>query len=881
MFDPAIVDNKFASARPLDTLPRTHQKTVATGLCLGASTISVASLHRQPQKSGHRIQIVRHGIYPHEGDPERTLFKALSDFNPSDRDKLAITGRRFRERIKLSGLSEPEAVAYAYRHLKPEGIDCPAIVSAGGETFMVYALDAFGKISDVITGNKCASGTGEFFLQQLRRMNVTLEEASRWSASETPYPVSGRCSVFCKSDCTHATNKGIPRSRVAAGLCKMMAEKILSLLRKIPKRDIMLVGGTANNRMMVSYLRRHIDGLIIPQQASYFEALGAALWALDHPTRPFVKDRPLVAQTAARTERLSPLKDYRGAVTFRSMAYDVAKDDDICLLGLDVGSTTTKAVLIRQADNTVLASVYLRTNGDPVAASRQCYGAILDQIRASSHPDTLRIIGLGVCGSGRQIAGLHALTDGVINEIIAHCTAAVYFDSDVDTLFEIGGQDAKYTHITAGVASDYAMNEACSAGTGSFLEESAQETLGVAMEDIAEIALRGNHPPDFNDQCAAFIASDIKTAIHEGLCREDIVAGLVYSICMNYIHRVKGTRPVGQRIFMQGGVCYNQAVPMAMAALVERPIVVPPEPGLMGAFGVALEVKKRLKAGLLTPAAFDLEVLEKREAQYGKHFICRPAGHNCDRRCEIAMVRIGGKAIPFGGACNRYYNRRQRIQVDTDALDLVKKRQTAILNPQKPSPKGPSSPSLRPTVGINRSFLFHTYYPLYATFFDGLGFDVRVPTTPSHHGMAARGAAFCYPAELAHGFFHDLIGNGSPPDYLFLPQVKAIPGGSAAKPSVLCPFVQGEPYYLRTTFRQKLDRVGITTNRILSPILDLTLGLTAARLPLIKTAKKILDFLNEKTGRKLPFHFSRDTGSPPKTRTTTACDKWVDRPCDL
>ncbi|WP_054697363.1 BadF/BadG/BcrA/BcrD ATPase family protein, partial [Desulfosarcina cetonica] len=110
--------------------------------------------------------------------------------------------------------------------------------------------------------------------------------------------------------------------------------------------------------------------------------------------------------------------------------------------------------------------------------------------------------------------------------------------------------------------------------------------MGIALTDIADLALRGSAPPNFNDQCAAFIASDIKNAIHEGIGREEIVAGLVYSICMNYANRVKGHRPVGRRIFMQGGVCYNRAVPVAMAALVGEPIVVPPEPGLMGAFGV-------------------------------------------------------------------------------------------------------------------------------------------------------------------------------------------------------------------------------------------------------------------------------------------------------
>ena len=199
-------------------------------------------------------------------------------------------------------------------------------------------------------------------------------------------------------------------------------------------------------------------------------------------------------------------------------------------------------------------------------------------------------------GSGRQIAGLHAMTEGIVNEIAAHAAAAVFFDPDVDTIFEIGGQDAKYTYITHGVPSDYAMNEACSAGTGSFLEEAARESLNIGMEEIAGIALAGRRPPNFNDQCAAFINSDIKRAFHEGISREDVVAGLVYSICMNYHKRVKGNRAVGRKVFLQGGVCYNRAVPLAMAAVTGRHIIVPPDPGLTGAFGVALEIRPPTRA---------------------------------------------------------------------------------------------------------------------------------------------------------------------------------------------------------------------------------------------------------------------------------------------
>ncbi|MBU4370326.1 MAG: activase, partial [Proteobacteria bacterium] len=486
-----------------------------------------------------------------------------------------------------------------------------------------------------------------------------------------------------------------------------------------------------------------------------------------------------------------------------------------------------------------LASVYLRANGDPVGASRQCSRSLLEQVRQKVDPQTIHIAGLGVCGSGRQIAGLHALTEGVVNEIIAHATAAVHFDPQVDTIFEIGGQDAKYTYIINSVPSDYAMNEACSAGTGSFLEESAHETLGLRMEDIAETAFRGKRPPNFNDQCAAFIASDIKNAIHEGVAREDITAGLVYSICMNYSNRVKGNRPVGEKIFMQGGVCYNSAVPLAMGALIGKPIIVPPEPGLMGAFGVALEVRKRLDTGLMTESPFDLETLARREVAYGKSFTCRGGKERCDRRCLIAVIQVEGQKYPFGGACNRYYNIRKDVRCDTERLDLAHIRQQLIFQTYGVSPDKEKVRASKGRVGLNRSFFVNTYYPLYSNFFSELGFEVVLPDHPSPKGMDQCGAPFCYPVELAHGFIHSLLEAENPPDFLFLPHFKAVPGQNDGKSSQsqVCPLVQGETFYLQTAFSKKLSQLMGRGTRILTPLLDLSGGIESAEEPLIETAR--------------------------------------------
>ncbi len=335
----------------------------------------------------------------------------------------------------------------------------------------------------------------------------------------------------------------------------------------------------------------------------------------------------------------------------------------------------------------------------------------------------------------------------------------------MDTIFEIGGQDAKYTHLTNGVASDYAMNEACSAGTGSFLEEAASESLDVDYRDIGEIALKSTLPPNFNDQCSAFISSDIKNAIHEGISKVDIVAGLVYSICINYTNRVKGNRPIGNVVFMQGGVCYNRAVPIAMSKLISKEIIVPPNPGLTGAFGVALEIKKRIQLGLVKPNQFDLNNLINREFSHSKDFICFGRREKCDLKCNISLLEVEGKKYPFGGACNKYYNQRLKIKTDPVKLDYVRKRQDLVFNVSYPEVKDPDAK----TIGISRSFLTNTLFPLYVNFFSHLGFKVVLSDEVEKRGVDKIRSAFCYPVEISHGLFQNLLDKDL--DYIFLPHI--------------------------------------------------------------------------------------------------------------
>jgi predicted CoA-substrate-specific enzyme activase len=753
----------------------------AVGICLGACTLTLA----QRKEEGISFSSITH-----DGKVAESLRNVLAESLPS---KVGITGRAFRRMVTIPTLSEPEAVelAYEYLRLSCPGIDC--IVSAGGETFIAYVLDRSGRIRSVQTGNKCASGTGEFFLQQIQRMDMDLEEATVAAMDAEPHAVAGRCSVFCKSDCTHALNKGLPKGRVSAGLCKMMAGKILDLLKKTRASRVLVIGGVSRNQVVLKYLRDSSMEIFTLPESPYFEALGALIRA-EKNGAVLTECKDLLSPSHNSFTFLPGLREGMEKVRFTSMARGAFHDGEY-ILGLDVGSTTTKAILLRTDTKEITASVYLRTSGDPVGASRRCYREILEQIPAGCSP---RIIGVGTTGSGRQIAGLHAQTPGIVNEIVAHAAAAVFFDPEVETIFEIGGQDAKYTFITNRVASDYAMNEACSAGTGSFLEEACREALGISTEEIEAIALGSSSAPNFSDQCSAFISSDIKTAVQDGIRKEDIVAGVVYSVCQNYLNRVKGARPVGKKIFMQGGVCYNRSVPAAMAALCGWEIIVPPEPGLMGAFGVALEILRGTEAGLLEKGSYRLEELAGREVTYRDPFTCRGGTGGCDRKCTIARIEVDGTVYPFGGACDLYYNLLRKRGNETSGLDLVKVREDLVFGKYAPAPVEGASV----TIGIPASLLTNTLYPFYARFFSSLGIHVIPGIEPSPEGMEAPGSSFCFPVLLSHGLVHGLLQQDV--DYIFLPFVKNLSMETSNETNCTCPFVQADPYYLQAAFHDDL-----------------------------------------------------------------------------
>ena len=478
----------------------------------------------------------------------------------------------------------------------------------------------------------------------------------------------------------------------------------------------------------------------------------------------------------------------------------------------------------------MVASHYTRTRGDPVAAARECLQALVDQV------GNRRVRLAGTTGSARELVGAYLGTEHVFNEISAHAAGASYFDPDVDTIFEIGGQDSKYIYLRNGVPIDYAMNNACSAGTCSFLEESARGDLGIAVSDIAEIALAAPAPVQFKATCAAFINSDIRLAQQEGHSRENIVAGLVYAIAANYLTKVKAQRPVGKKVFLQGGVALNRAVGYAFAHSVGRQVVIPPNPELLGALGVALLALERSAAqpstlsaakntepavtvdGRAPGAAMELLNLTAPEMKLVSRFTCRA----CKMYCSIDRFEVAGRRFPFGGRCSLYENVWKRKARTATAADLVEQRTELLFGGADDSPNGRG-----PRIGITRALTTHSLHPLYATFFSGLGMEV-VLSGVDPRGDLKSNSGFCFPAQIAHGAVLDLAQRGL--DLVFLPHVMRMPQPNDCRDSYLCPITQAGPYFMSKAFPKI---------RFLSPLLDFTNGYAASS-ALVETAVREL-----------------------------------------
>jgi predicted CoA-substrate-specific enzyme activase len=786
------------------------------GINIGALTVKVVTVRLDDRSAK---------VIAHQGRPVEVLEGLLTGPEFNDAEYIGVSGH-------LGHISEFAAIQRALREVRQRAKgEFDAVASLGGESFLVYTL-ADGRVTNVMSHNRCAAGSGEFFVQLIGRMGLDIDTAIALSSSGKVVPLASRCTVHCKSDVTHKLNRHeATPADILKTLHDSMAEKVVSLLEKgqTSLRRVLLIGGVTRNAAFLEALRKKLPAteLVVLPESEWFEAWGSALLTRENPLykSPHLSHPPVF-------DTLPPLDQFEGQVQVMIAPPLQLPPDGPMVLGVDAGSTTTKAVLLDPATRDVVASHYARTHDDPVAAVRDCVKALVGLV--GNHPVGL----VGATGSARELVGAFLGSERVFNEISAHAAGATQFAADVDTIFEIGGQDAKYIYLRNGVPTGYAMNSACSAGTGSFLEESAQSDLGVGVSEIADIAIAAQSPVRFKSTCAAFINSDIRIAQQQGQKRDNILAGLVYAIADNYLTKVKGQRPVGEKVLLQGGVALNRAVGYAFAQRVGRPIVIPAKPELLGALGVALLALDR--AGSALGTATDLETLASAEMKLVGRFTCQA----CKMYCSIERFEVAGRKFPFGGRCSLYENVWKRKSRIAPAPDLVEQRAAIVYGVAKhggaepvQEPKkrdywdvGPaleaarsfledsfSQPNAKPRIaetriGIPRALTTHSLFPLYSSFFRALGMEV-VLSAVDLRGDLKSNSGFCLPAQIAHGAVYDLAQKDV--RVVFLPQLARMPQNGSPKDSYLCPITQAGPYFLAKAFPD---------TQFLAPILDFSMG---------------------------------------------------------
>lgn len=580
-----------ADPRLLDAAPAVRCEVMAgtlrLGIDVGSLTVKLVVLDRD-----HRV--VESVYRPSAGAPLATVLHALEDLLAAGAlsvEGVAVTGsggRLLSEVLRVPYRNELVAQTEAVRRFYPQA---RTVIEIGGQDSKLLVLEEWdGRVEllDFSLNTQCAAGTGSFLEQQAARLGLSIEELSELAgqAQDPPY-IAGRCAVFAKSDIVHLQQVGTPLPEILGGLCMALARNFRSDVgRGKPFRPpVLFQGGVSRNRGMVHAFRSVLGlsdrELIVPQHEVLMAAIGAAL-DRDGSTPfqwPTARDRLVRAIEAGQrpgVSAFSPLTPPSRATVVVPTSHSSGR----LYLGIDVGSVSTKGAVIDNAGHLV-AKVYLRTRGDPLRAAREVLQALGQRVS----PDQIR--GVGVTGSGRDLVGRYVGADVVKNEITAQARAAVVIDPDVDTILEIGGQDAKFIRLDSGVVVDFALNKACAAGTGSFLEEQATR-LGLPLEEMISSALDAARPVPLGERCTVFMESDLIHHQNRGTAKRDLAAGLAYSIALNYLNRVVGDRPIGERILFQGGVAGNQAVVAAFCALLGKPVRVPPHFEVTGALGVAL-----------------------------------------------------------------------------------------------------------------------------------------------------------------------------------------------------------------------------------------------------------------------------------------------------
>jgi predicted CoA-substrate-specific enzyme activase len=742
-----------------------------------------------------------------EGNPCQSVTELLEEFHtfvPHGRVKgIRITGCGGELIAGMLGShleNEFRAIAKGMQTFHPE---VRTVFEMGGQTskYLLLAPEANSGhmgIVDYQASGECAAGTGSFIDQQASRLRYSIEDVGMAASSATcSARIAGRCSVFAKTDMIHAQQKGYTTQQILRGLCEAVARNFKSSIVKGRRvaPPVAFIGGVALNQSIRDAVReafKLVDSdFIVPELYGWIGAAGAALLEAEERGNPAAKRSQIPMEGLASDNSFTnePLS-LANVLLLRNHAEKVqlpASGEKVdAYLGIDVGSVSTNLVVIGNAGK-VLKEIYLYTDGRPIEIVTRGLKEIESELGSS-----LDIHGVGTTGSGRELIGELIGADTINDEITAHKTGAMFISRQmdipqVDTIFEIGGQDSKFIRIEKGVVVDFTMNEACAAGTGSFLEEQS-EKMGISIkEQFARLALASSSPASLGERCTVFMERDVIALLSKGSEVGDLAAGLAYSVALNYLNRVVRGRKIGNVIFFQGGTAYNDAVAAAFSQILSKQIIVPPHNGVMGAIGAALIARDRMQRSASTSKfrGYDLGRVD-----FTSHdFVC----HACSNYCDIKEFTIEGQRTYWGDQCSDKFRKpthSDRKPVIDDLINYREKRLESSLT---------APVDRQPTVGIPRAMYFYDQFPFWCTYLQSLGFNV-VLSSLTDRKTAAAGAEMaiaqpCFPVQVVHGHVKELLEKRV--DFILLPNIVNAEAPQSGVPSHLCPWNQTLPFVVR------------------------------------------------------------------------------------
>ncbi len=735
---------------------------------------------------------------------------------------------------KLSASFEVETIAQVLGaiHVVP-GVR--TIISVGGQDAAVFQLShANGQwhLESFNINGPCASGTGSFIDQQAERLaqsiygpdflmdqeklQQTLDDFIKLGLKSTyPAQVACRCTVFTKSDMIHLQNKGESLPNIIAGLHYGNAANYMSTI--VGNRELLdplvFIGGMASNGLQVKAFEHYFPSLVVPSYHTSLGALGVALrahelgWTNEIDLSLIARSESGAAYSFPRAERLE-----LGGTVFdpdNSLApWAIKKGRPIeAYLGVDIGSTTTKYALISKKGQ-ILHKCYVPTQGKPIEVTQRLLRTLQQEVA-----NRIKLMAIATTGSGRNVVGDFLDADLIIDEITAHARGAVESDPEVDTIFEIGGQDSKYIMIENTHPLDFDMNKVCAAGTGSFLHELANKMKINIVGEFQDIALSSKNPIHLAERCTVFMESDLVSYLQKGGDRQDLIAGLCYSIVHNYLNRVVEKRYIGKRIMFLGGPSLNKGIVAAFEKVLRRPVLVPRHREVMGAFGAALSVRELFAKQGMEYRRRDLDHLASMQVDFSEN-VCH-ADKKCHNECKLKVYNFGDRKSVWGGDCGRYETRAAGGR-ETDFFQLRQSLfEEALADAGNLLTEAEAGRQPKPVIGIPRALHSLEWAVFWTHLFSELGFPVLLSPKTTNKlallGVESVVSEVCFPMKVFHGHVRYLMDRA---EFLFLPSVVNTPVPQPHEIGYFCPLVQSSGYMSRSA-------LGIPDSRIIRPSLFL------------------------------------------------------------